>query len=159
TQRRNEIDTPVDSNSNSEADTNTNEPTILPDPTRSSDTCTVVSQNTLPTNWPNDFMLYPGATVTSVKCAPTSADLYEVRTIAKADFDSVVSYFEAQVVNAGWTITDNADNDLYDTYSAYKLLNAEKKHTNSTRQMILDIRERLDGSDGGVEVIYREREW
>jgi hypothetical protein len=40
------------------------------------------------------------------------------------------------------------------------LIDAQKKHPNLTRQVILDIRKRLDNEQNGeVEIIYRERAW
>lgn len=160
---KNDSDYNRDNDSYTDPTTNqdsTNEPATLPEPNRNSSTCSVISQTELPTNWPDDFPIYPGANVTSVKCAPTTADLYEVRMLVTGEVAEIDAYYNQELTTQDWTVTDNNENDLYDTYSAYMLLNAEKRHPNTTRQIILDIRKRLDNEQNGqVEIIYREREW
>jgi hypothetical protein len=130
-------------------------------PSRKSSKCSISSQTALPANWPSDFTLYPGGKIVSVKCAPTSADLYEVRVVSNDDVATVASFFESKVSSEQWSKTTIEDNSLYDTFTAYKMLNAYKKHEKSDRQMILDIRSYKDKSriTDNTEIIYREREW
>lgn len=146
-------------------DTNTNqnlftEPTTQPLPNRTSEECLILSQTELPANWPDDFPVYAGARITAVRCDSSGTDLFEVRMQVAGSVSEVDAYYDDELTNLNWTVTENMNNDTYNTYSEYMLLNAEKNHPNLTRQIILDIRKRLDNEQNGeVEIIYRERAW
>lgn len=125
----------------------------MPTPVRRSEVCSIIANDQLPANWPDDIPFYVNSTLTSVKCAPTESDSYEVRLTTTDNFDDVVSFFGSNVADQKWAISNFEDTGPYG-YSGYKILNAQKEG----RDLIIDIRHSGNQlPQGTTEIIYRER--
>lgn len=128
-------------------------PTIVETtPVRRVEKCSIVAQNQLPANWPDDIPYFKSALVTSVKCNPNESDNFEVRFSTSDSGADVFEYYQSEVVNETWKIISAVDAGPYATYSYYKVITASK----TGRELIVDIR-KGDSTGGKVEIIIRER--
>lgn len=148
-----------DTNNSKEVIDNVNEAAIteqeqtMPTPVRRSEVCSILAPDQLPANWPDDIPFYVNSTFTSVQCAPTESDSYEVRLTTTDDYDDVVSFFGSNVADQNWVISSFEDTGPYG-YTGYKIMNAQKEG----RELIVDIRHSGDQlPQGTTEIIYRER--
>lgn len=132
--------------------------TIQPTPVRRVENCFITAPNQLPSNWPDDFPFYKNSFVHSVKCAPNSSDIFEVRLRTDDDFDTVLNSLVSDLKSKNWRDILNEKNDLNGIYFNYNMVTAKKLHKNNTREIILDVRKGpKDYTDNKVEIIYRER--
>ena len=125
----------------------------LPTPVRRSEICSIVANDQLPANWPDDIPFYINSTLTSVKCSPNESDNFEVRLTSTDKFDDIVSFFGTKVADEKWAVTSFEDTGPYG-YAGYKALNAKKEG----RELIIDLRHSGNSlPEGTTEIIYRER--
>lgn len=64
------------------------------------------TSNTLPTSWPSDAPVYPGATIQYSGTSPTSGTAVIMQTTEASDIIS--TYYIEQAEQNGWTLENNA---------------------------------------------------